>query len=101
MVFTMFFIVIVLYCIDIWICIIRQTIIQPNLKYCFKCIEKNISSAGVYFNDPLNFLLLYLAALRYMRRSQSLTPGIQTSSSFSVTAWPPGEGNGCSSGSLA
>lgn len=42
----------------------------------------------------------HLAARRYMSRSQSLTPGIQTSSSFSVT-WPPGEGKGCSSGSLA
>lgn len=43
----------------------------------------------------------YLAALKYMRRSQSLTPGIQTSSSCWVTASPSGEGNGCKSGSLA
>lgn len=43
----------------------------------------------------------YLAALKYMRRSQSLTPGIQTSSSCWVTVSPSGEGNGCKSGSLA
>lgn len=43
----------------------------------------------------------HLAALRYMSRSQSLTPGIHTSSSCCVTVSPSGEGNGCSSGSLA
>ena len=50
---------------------------------------------------PETFGRTHLAALRYMRRSQSLTPGIHTSSSFSVTAWPAGEGKGCRSGSLA
>ena len=43
----------------------------------------------------------YLAALKYIRRSQSLTPGIQTSSSCWVTVSPSGEGTGCKSGSLA
>lgn len=43
----------------------------------------------------------HLAARKYMRRSQSLTPGVQTSSSFSVTESMPGVGSGCSSGSLA
>lgn len=43
----------------------------------------------------------HLAARKYMRRSQSLTPGVQTSSSFSVTESKLGVGSGCSSGSLA
>ena len=43
----------------------------------------------------------HLAALRYMSRSQSLTPGIHTSSSISVTVSAPEAGGGWSSGSLA
>lgn len=43
----------------------------------------------------------YLAALRYISKSQSLTPGIHTSSSCCVTVSPSGEGKGCRSGSLA
>lgn len=43
----------------------------------------------------------HLAALRYISRSQSLTPGIHTSSSCCVTVSPSGDGNGCRSGSLA
>lgn len=46
-------------------------------------------------------MLTHLAARKYIRRSQSLTPGVQTSSSFSVTASIPELGSGCSSGSLA
>lgn len=42
-----------------------------------------------------------LAALRYMRRSQSLTPGVHMSSSFSVWVCRVGAGHGCNSGSLA
>ena len=43
----------------------------------------------------------YLAALRYMSRSQSLTPGVHTSSSLCVCVCRLGAERTCSSGSLA
>lgn len=79
---------------------------QQHLRYWWNDRNSRVkySFTGLLTPEAAVFLQLevsHLAALRYMRRSQSLTPGIQTSSSFSVTAWPQGEGKGCSSGSLA
>lgn len=86
-------------CYLVWPSTQRLTIFRTNAR--FRLLWIPSWDVTRYMKREKKSAPCYRAALRYIRRSQSLTPGIQTSSSCCVTESPSPGGNGCSSGSFA